>query len=344
MKLKVGLETVVSEFPDTVVKNTDYSYLEPFIPEPIRGIFRFPKEIRRLRNDDAAEILAEKVAKKALDRAGLRPADIDYIIANNCGGKYVVPMVGCDIHHKLGFREETPVLNISNACASFVDACEVAWNFILAGKYKRVLVVTVSAWETKGGQARADLSDPMSVLMGDGAGAAIVSSQNLKCEFLSYYNRTWGEAYDYCGADIRTPARPELKQAADQPPMSNYLYGTPQFFEWWQRVGLSFGINGINGALMRANLTLDDLDIVFFHQPADMLYDMWIEGAAKAGLSKDKWKHTWDKYGNLSNAVVPCNLAEFWENGELKKNSIMAWITIGAGAHAPTMIVKWLVK
>ena len=37
------------------------------------------------------------------------------------------------------------------------------------------------------------------------------------------------------------------------------------------------------------------------------------------------------------------NLAEFWENGDLKKDTIMAWIAIGAGGHAPTMIVKWLV-
>lgn len=229
--MKVGLETVVSYCTGTVMKDTDYSYLYPLIPEEIREIFRAPKEIRRLKDNDAAEILAENVARNALERAGLRTSDIDYIIANNCGGKYTVPMVGSYIHWKLGFREETPVLHVSNACASFVDACEVAWNLILASKYKRILVVAVSAWETKGGQARADLTDPMSSGMGDGAGAAVVSSQNLKCEFLSYYNRTFSEVYDLCGADLRPPANQQLKQAADQPPISNYMYGTPEFFE-----------------------------------------------------------------------------------------------------------------
>lgn len=343
MKIKVGLETVVSEMPETVIKAKDLSYLEPVIPEIIRGTFRFPNEIRRMKKDDAAEILAERVARKALDRAELGPSDIDYIIASNCGGRFAIPMVGGYIHHKLGFPEETPVLNIGNACASFVDACENAWNLILAGKYKRILVVTVSVWETLGGMGRIDVTDPLNAILGDGAGAAIVSTQNLKCEFLSYYSRTWGEVYDWCGCDLRPPANPGLEGAPDQPAEAVYLFGTPAFFEWWQRVGESFGINGINGALERANLTLSDLDIVIFHQPADMLYDMWIDGAEKAGLSKDKWKHTWDKYGNTANAVIPINLAEFWEEGELKKDSIMAWITIGAGGHAPTMIVKWLV-
>src|SRR4030042_5809724 len=179
MAVKVGLETVVSEIMGTVVRAKDQAYLEPVVPEPLKGKLRFPDEIRRFRSNDAAEILAEKAAKKALDKAGLKPSDIDYIISNNCGGKYTIPMVGTYIHHKLGCGKETPVLNISNACASFVDGCQVAWNIILGGRYKRILVVTVSAWETIGGQMRADLTDFLRVLMGDGAGAGIVSSQNL---------------------------------------------------------------------------------------------------------------------------------------------------------------------
>jgi len=343
MKIKIGLETVVQELPERVMKDTDYDYLKPFVPEELRGIFRGPAEIRRFKDDDAAEILGEKVARKALDRAGLKPSDIDYIIANNCGGQYALPMIGCYIHYKLGCRRETPVLNISNACASFVDACWVAHNLILAGIYKRILVVTVSVWETRGGQGRADLTNFLDVFMGDGAGAAVVSSQNLKCEFISYYNRTFGEIYDTVGVSIKPPAHPELKQADDQPPVTSYLFTTPLFFEWWKQHADSFGIDSINGALKNSNLELSDIDTVIFHQPFDMLYNQWIEGAAKAGLSKDKWKDTWNKYGNLTNAVIPVNLAEFWERGELKRNSIIVLLTLGAGFHMPTMIIRWLV-
>ncbi|RPJ05814.1 MAG: hypothetical protein EHM36_07790, partial [Deltaproteobacteria bacterium] len=229
MNTKVGLEMVVSELPDHIVRAKDWAYLEPVIPGPLKGKMRFPNELRRLRSDDAAELLAERVALKDLDRSGLKPSDIDLINANNCGCRFTVPMVGPYIHHRLGFREETPALNISQACASFLDGCELAWNLVLAGKYKRILVVTVSVWETSGGQVRADLTDPMSAVMGDGAGAAIVSSQNLKCEFLSYYNRTWGEVYDLSGANPRVPANPQLRRAKNQPPFTNYIYATPEF-------------------------------------------------------------------------------------------------------------------
>jgi 3-oxoacyl-[acyl-carrier-protein] synthase III len=345
-KPKVGFETIVNFLPEEVKTAKDQSYLYDVVPEVLKGSYRVPNEIRRLKRDDGAEFLAEKVAQKALDSVGLKPSDIGCIISNNFGGRFVWPMVGPYVHDKLGFPKEIPVFNLSNACASFLDASEMAWNFVLAGKYKRVLIVTAASWECKGGQGRTDLTDPMAAVFGDGAGAAIVSSKNLKCEFLSYYGQTFGEVYDYCAAEVRGPAHPEMKQAAEQPPISVYMFGTPQFFQWWQQVGEHYGIDSIRGALKntKPRLKLSDLDLVIFHQPADILFDQWIEGAAKAGVPREKWMHTWDKYGNMGNCVVPVNLAEFWEQGQLKKGSIIALLAIGAGAHAPTMIVRWLAK
>lgn len=344
MATRIGLETVVQELPDTVVSASEYEHLRQFIPENIKDTFKGPEEIRRFRDNDAAEILAERVVEKALDRAGLDPSDIDYIIANNTGGKYNIPMVGCYIHHKGGFPREVPVLNTQNACSSFVDGIWLAQNLILGGNYKRILVVTVSAWETIGGQGRIDLTDFLGVLMGDGAGAGIVSQENLICEFLSYYNRTFGEIYDTVGTFVKEPEHPEIPEAENQPPIGVFLHTRPSFYEWWQKNWDDFGIDSINGALKAANLALDDVDKVIFHQPFDMLYDHWIDGAAKAGLDKDKWIHTWNKYGNLSNSVIPVNLAEFWDEGILEPNSIVALLTLGAGFHMPTMIIRWLAE
>lgn len=343
MAMKVGLEMVVKVLPDTVVTASDQAYLHEVIPPMLKASYRLPNEIRRLRQDNATEVLAVEAAQKALQKGGLQPSDIDCIISNNFGGMFVWPMVGSYVHKKVGFPEEIPVFNLGNACASSVDGFEIAWSLILSGRYKRVMVVAASAWESRGGQARADLTDPMSAVFGDAAAAAIISSQNLKCEFLSYYCQTFGEVYDMCAAEVRGPANSQLTQAKQQPEVAVYMFGTPQFFTWWQRVGPHYGIDAVKGALRGTNLTVADIDMVIFHQPADILYDMWIEGAAKAGLHAEKWVHTWDKYGNMGNCVVPVNLAEFWEEGRLKKNSILALISIGAGGHAPAMLIRWLV-
>jgi len=70
--VKVGLETVVSYFPDATIKRGDYAYLKDALPEGMEA----PAEKRRLVRKDAAEFLAEKAAAKALDKAGLEPADM----------------------------------------------------------------------------------------------------------------------------------------------------------------------------------------------------------------------------------------------------------------------------
>jgi len=336
--MKVGFETVVSYFPKTVMKRGDFSYLDPAIPEEQRIAFRGPDEVRRLKDKNAVEILGEGVAKMALDSAGLRTSDIDYIIAQNMGGKHSLPMVGTYIHHKLGFLEDTPVLNIQE---SFIDACHVAWNLILAGEYKRVLSVAVAAVGTGGWGL--DPTDPVSKNFGDGAGAVIVSSQNLKCEFLSYANRTLGEMYDHLFFNLRPPLHPELQKEGGEPiTVGNYLTATPQFFEWQLEHGKGMALESIKKALKKAHLTFSDLDMIIDHQADDILHERWIEGLVEAGVSRDKWKQNWNKYGDLGAANVPAILAEVWEQGQIPKDSILALFEPGLGGVLPCIVLKWL--
>ena len=274
--MKVGLEALTSYFPEMVVKREDVSYLNPVIPEGMEDVYRAPDERRRLKDERAIEIMAEKVARKVLDSAGLKPGDIDYIIAGNIGGRFVLPLIGTWIHHSLGFPEEVPVLNMQNCCAGFVDGCNVAWNMILGGRYKRILVVMATAWDC-GGKGIFDMSAPLSVVGGDGAGAGIISSQNLKCEFVSYHNRTYGQIYDHLASELRTPENPELlAKIYPQIKMGNYLFADEFFYGWQEKIGKDFAVEGINKALKEANLTLKDLDMVVIHQTISALIERWM--------------------------------------------------------------------
>ena len=122
MNVRVGLETVVSVLPEKVITAKDQSYLEPVIPEQMRNKFTFPREVRRLTENDAAELLAEQAVKKALDHAGIKVSDIDFILSSNFGGKFVLPMLSSCIQHQLGMCQETPAVDVANANASFIDS------------------------------------------------------------------------------------------------------------------------------------------------------------------------------------------------------------------------------
>lgn len=340
--MKVGLESVVSYFPDTVVKREDGEYLDKFVPEGQEAFFKGADEFRRLKDDNATEILAENVARKALHDADLTTSDIDYIIAANIGGRRILPMVGTFIHEKLGFPEEVPVLNIQNVCASFVDGLNVAWSLVSSGRYKRVLIVTVTAVATKGWGV--DLTSPMSRSFGDGAGAGIVSSENLKCEFVAYHNRTFGELYDHMYMDLFPHENPELKgKVGLQRDVGIYLVAGEGAMAWLAKVGKEFAVEGVKKALAEANLGIADLDMVVIHHPMEVMHAPWIDGGVEAGISREKWKELWNKIANCGNVDVPAVLSDLREKGQIPKDSIIALFPPGLGGHTPCMIIKWLV-
>ena len=339
--MQIGLETVVAYFPDNIVKREDSSYLDAVIPAGIETLLRGADECRKLKDENAAEILAEGVTRKVLERAQLGLEEIDFIIAANLGGKYVLPMVGTFIHHKLGFPEQTPVVNIQTCCASFVDGLNLAWNMILGGRYKRILVVAVTA--ICAGKYGVDQTSPLARNFGDGAGAAVVSALNLKCEFLSYSNRIFGEMYDHQYVNIRPVEHPEFMQKAGvKDAVGAFVYADDWFFDWVKKKGDRFAVEGIEQALKQAGLGLRDVDMVMIHQAQEIIHEGWIQGGVEAGIPRNKWKEFYHRIANCGNVDVAAILAELSEQGSIPKGSIIALFPPGLGGHTPCMIIRWL--
>ncbi|MDD5007206.1 MAG: ketoacyl-ACP synthase III family protein [Syntrophorhabdaceae bacterium] len=343
--MKVGLEAVVSYLPETIVKREERSYLDCLIPEEHLALFKGPEEVRELRDENAVEIMAEGVTRKVLEAASLQPSDIDFIISGNIGGKQVFPMVGTYIHDKIGFKKDTPVVNIQNFCASFVDGIHLAWNLVLGGHYKKVLVSVVTSCGhdiAKTGWG-IDHTSPPAKFVGDGAGAAIVSAQHLKCEFLSYTNRTCGERYNHSRM-LNTPImNPALKEIAGVQADSGVFLTMDQ---WAMDFGVLLGkdhmMPTIHEALEKAGLNLSDIDIAIIHHPVAALHDQWVKDGIEAGIGKEKWKLGYDKIGNCGNVDIAYVLAELSEHGSIRSGSVIMLYAPGLGGHCPCMIVRWL--
>lgn len=333
----IGLETITSYFPDEVVRPGDFAYLAGVLPDNVRG----PDEMRRFRHPLAAELMAEAVARKALDRAGLEPRDIDLILTRNIGGRLVMPGLGTHLHHVLGFPRPVPAWNIQTSCASLVDGCELARNLVLAGNYRRVLLVTVTALHTGGWGV--DHSTPFAVGTGDGAGACVISDRNVEFEILAYANHTFGETYDDCAIDCGAPQHPELLASGSVTRNACGLHMTSRFFEWVnETAGKSFAADIIRPALERAGLTLGDLDFVIPHQVVKEMADFWVAGLIEAGLRPGCWRDTWNRYGNVGAVDIAATLAELGDTGALRPGALIAFFAPGAGGHTPAMIVRWL--
>lgn len=351
--MKVGFQTVVKYVPAEVLSVRDhYAYLEPAIaklPQPAQERLRrtAPEQVRRLKDVSAAEIMALGAAQKALESSGLSASDIDALLITQTGGKQFMPLLGSYIHLNLSLRIDAIVRNIVDDNASLLDATYVAWNFVRSGFCKHVLVVGVAA--QIGGQTGfgVDLTDPLAQNFGDGAAAAVVSSQNLKCEFLSYHFETYAvrprTGGTLCGnfGDVRPLANPELAvEAGVENKSGAYLVlDDPLFDEIVGRKG--FITESLDRAMKKAGLGLRDLDMVIAPHIGH-LEPGWKEDLAAAGLSADTFRNLRSNYGNTAVADLLIDLAEFGEEGRIPRDSVVALWAPCPGVQLAALVLRWL--
>ena len=162
-----------SYVPENVVTNNDLSKVmdtnDAWIQERT-GI----KERRHIKKGDGntTSTMAVKASKVAIERAGLTVDDIDMIIFATLSPDMYFPGGGVEVQELMGMRT-IPALDVRNQCSGFVYSLSVADQFIKTGMYKHILVI--GSENHSGGLDFTTRGRGVSVIFGDGAGAAVVS-------------------------------------------------------------------------------------------------------------------------------------------------------------------------
>ena len=140
-------------------------------------------------SDERLEDLATEAAVKALEDAGIKAEELDFIICSNVVNEYITPQLSCIVQGAIGAT--CPCIDINCACAGFIHAIEIAECFYAAGKANNVLIVCAEE-PTR----MTDWNDRRTcVLFGDGAGAAVLTPgdniKNVKLSASSATEKLW---------------------------------------------------------------------------------------------------------------------------------------------------------
>src|SRR2546428_4195307 len=84
--------------------------------------------------------LAREASRKALDKAGLKAADLDCIIYCTCTPDHFEPGNGVFLQRELGLSD-IPAVDVRNQCSGFIYGLSIADAWIRTGQYKRILLV-----------------------------------------------------------------------------------------------------------------------------------------------------------------------------------------------------------
>ncbi|MBD0402692.1 MULTISPECIES: 3-oxoacyl-ACP synthase III family protein [unclassified Flammeovirga] len=318
--------------PEQVVTNDDLAQKITTSDEWIRersGI----EERRYAAPDETNYHLAAEATKEALAMAEMEPKDIDMIIYCTLSADYIFPGSGVLLQRELGFRT-IPALDIRQQCSGFVYGISIADQYIKSGMYKNVLVVG-SEIHSRG----LDFSDEgraVTVLFGDGAGAAILSATEEDCGILSTHMHSEGEFAEKLAVIDPGFTKPERNNPDYwKPGGSAFPYMDGQLV--FKNAVVRFQ-EVIAEALAANDLKPSDIDLLVPHQ-ANLRISNFVQ--AKMGLPDEKVINTIQKYGNTTAASIPISLATAFKQGKIKKGDLICLAAFGSGFTWASAIIKW---
>ncbi|HCW53961.1 MAG TPA: 3-oxoacyl-ACP synthase [Clostridium sp.] len=281
---------------------------------------------RRISQGEDTSMLASKAAKLALDRAEMKPEDLDLIIVATVSPDMFIPSVACLVQSKLG-AQKAACFDINVACSGFVYGLEIAKGMMLSMNYKSALVIgaevlsKVVDWEDRS----------TCILFGDGSGAAVLE----KCDergIVKSYLKAEGDKWESLtigAADFDTPFTEEKvlkKRTVDMNGREVFKFATKAIE------------NGVKKIIEDTGISLDEIKYIVPHQANSRI----IASAAKRlGIEKNKFYMNVDKVGNTSSASVPIALNDMYEKNMIEKGDKLILVAFGGGLTYGSTLIEW---
>ncbi|MEN8248829.1 MAG: beta-ketoacyl-ACP synthase III [Bacteroidota bacterium] len=319
--------------PENVVTNDDLaSYIETsdeWIQERT-GI----RERRWFTPDkDTVANMATRASKMAIERAGIDVKEIEHIVFATITPDYMFPGSGVLTQRELGLQG-IGATDIRNACSGFIYALSIADSFVKSGMYKTVLVIGAEIQSS--GLDKTTEGRDTNVIFADGAGAMLVqATDDEEHRILSTHLHADGDhAEELYVRDPGSSRKVRMsKDIIDNDSFKPHMNGNFVF----KHAVVRFE-EVITEALEANNKKPEDVDILIPHQ-ANLRISQFVQH--RLGLTDDQMFNNIMHLGNTTAASIPIACSEAWEQGRIKKGSLVCLSAFGSGFTWASALIKW---
>jgi 3-oxoacyl-[acyl-carrier-protein] synthase-3 len=293
-----------------------------------------------------ASDLALPASHAAIKSAGLKPADIDYVVFNTMTPDYVLPGSGALLGAKLGIPN-VPALDLRQQCAAIPFSLQVADGLIAVGAARHVLVVGAEAhagfmpwrdWSllesdsdrvaAEDEYALATEHRGMAILFGDGAGALVLGKSKI-------------EGHGLLGARVHSEGRLHDALRVDAGGFRQRPYLSREMLEQNQHIPHMNGRELFKSAVQRLPQvvrevcsphvsSLDEVDWFIAHQANDRINNAVREAL---DLPEHKVPSNIARYGNTSSATIPILVDELLRTEQVRRGQLLCFLALGAGLN-----------
>ncbi len=317
--------------PDRVITNHDLAGWIDTSDEWIRersGIV----ERRWVEPGTTLDDLAAPAARMAIEAAGIEASDVDMILFATLNPDCFFPGNGVLLQKSLGV-DTIGAMDIRNQCTGFVYGVATAASYIKAGLYRTVLVVGAEIQSS--GIDVSDRGRDVSVLFGDGAGAAVLQATDGESDVLASCLHSQGEYARELWCELPSGSIPGRinQEMMDEGRHYPYMNGRAVF----KNAVVRF-CQAITEVLDKGGVSKDDLKLVIPHQANLRI----TEAVAKRfELAPEQVFSNIHRYGNTTAGSIPIALSEAVREGRLERGDLMVLVAFGSGFTWGANLIRW---
>jgi 3-oxoacyl-[acyl-carrier-protein] synthase-3 len=271
--------------------------------------------------------LASVAARRALDMAGVTPAEVDMIVVGTISCEKAMPSCACLVQKELE-AVNAFAFDINAACSGFLYGLDLADKYIHHNPDMKILVIGAENLS-----ARTNWQDRNTcVLFGDGAGACLVTGNDQGRGILASKLYADGRLWELLHMDSAPSLNPDLCTLPSDGPFIK-MVGKDVF-----RYAVRAMAEAITAVLAKEGLAMADIALVVPHQANIRILKSL---ADHLNVPLEKIYINVHKYGNTSAATVPIAMDEANREGRLQQGDLLLICTFGGGFTWGAALVRW---
>jgi 3-oxoacyl-[acyl-carrier-protein] synthase III len=256
--------------------------------------------------------LAAEAGRQALERAGLGARDIDVLVLATTTPDALVPATASTVQQLLGMRN-VGAFDLNAACSGFMFGLVVAAGLAAVGTDRILLIGAdtlsrITDWDDR----------KIAVLVGDGAGAAVIEAVDGPGNLLSHNLQADGSLRHLLYCDH-----------------GGYLYMDGQEIF---RKAVRVVVESAEQALHDARVGVEDIAMLVPHQANLRIIQA---ASARLGIPEEKTAVVIDRYGNTSSASIPLALDDVVSTGRVGDGDLILFSGFGGGMSWASAVLRW---
>lgn len=306
-----------SYLPERVMTNADFEKIVETTDEWITSRTGI-KERRIAKKDETCSDMAYHASVRALENAQLEIAEIDLIIVATITADHSCPSASCILQGKLG-ASGVPAMDVNAACSGFPYAVSIAEAFVKSNKYKNILVVASEKMSSL-----VDYTDRATcILFGDGAAAAVISTQKSGFSIDHIALGADGENGMIMSVPAGGSSMPASIESVEKRLHFFRMQGSEVFKHAVRRMG-----SVAEECIAAAGITMDQIDWLIPHQANTRIVEAM---AKRSTLANERVYNEVHRYGNTSGSSVAIALDDLMKERGVTAGQKILLVAFGGG-------------